>query len=406
MGYGFTTDRNEADLIIFNTCAVRETAELKVYGQIGAAAHIKAKNPEVMIGVCGCMAQKSGTAEHIKKKYPHVDVVFGTHNIHNLPEILREAAENRRVFEVMDTDGFIVEGASLLREGNVRASVSIMYGCNNFCTYCIVPYVRGRERSRRAEDILAEIKTLKNEGFSEVTLLGQNVNSYTDGNGYDFADLLRDVSDSGLPRIRFLTSHPKDISEKLIKVMAERDNICKQLHLPFQAGSDRVLAAMNRCYTKAQYLGLIDMVRSHIGDIALSGDVIVGFPGETDADFVDTLDIVQRVRFDMLFTFIYSKRSGTPAAELADTIPLSEKKLNFEKLTEIQNDISLEINRGYIGKYADVLAEGESKTDKNILTGRTGGGKTVNFAGEADLVGKIIPVKITQARTWSLLGEV
>ncbi len=409
MGYAKTEKKEEADLILYNTCAVRENAELRVYGNLGALKALKRAKPELLIGVCGCMMQQKAVAETIQKKYRHVDLVFGTHALYRFPELLETALKNKRVVDVEDTDGAISEGLPLHHDGGVLAGVSVMYGCNNFCTYCIVPYVRGRERSRDIGDILSEVQALSQKGVKEVMLLGQNVNSYGNDlkNGLDFPALLNRVSEiEGILRIRFMTSHPKDLSDALISVIANNPKVCNQLHLPIQCGSNRILEKMNRRYTREAYLEKIKKVRSLVPNVTLTTDIIVGFPGETNEDFLETLDILENVRFDSVFSFIYSKRAGTPAATYPDVLTPEEKKANFNRLLEVQNAISAEINAQYTGKTETVLVEGASKTDRRTLTGRTEGGKIVNFAGGAELVGKLVPVRITEARTWSLLGEI
>lgn len=404
MGFCFTEDLNRADLIVFNTCAVRENAELKVYGKVGALKHHKRRKPSLKIALCGCMTQQSQVAETIQKKYPHVDMVFGTHALYRFPEILYRSYCEERVFETEDSEGAIAEDLPILRDNPVKAGISVMYGCNNFCSYCIVPYVRGRERSREKEDVLEEVRQTAQQGITEIMLLGQNVNSYA--GGCDFADLLRETAQvPGLRRIRFMTSHPKDISEKLIQTMAVFPNICNQLHLPFQSGSNRILTVMNRKYTREHYLELIAMVRSYLPNAVLSSDVIVGFPGETEQDFEDTLSLVEQVRFDSLFTFLYSKRRGTPAAEMKDIATEEDKSRRFGLLLDLQNRISREINDTYPGKTVEVLVEGRAKNEKNMLAGRTEGNKLVHFKGPEDLAGNYIMVKITQAQTWSLVGQ-
>lgn len=411
MGYDFTEKNEEADFILFNTCAVREGAELRVLGNIGALKHLKARKPDVLIGICGCMMQQEHMVKQIKSKYKHVSIVFGTHTLHKLPEILSGALTNsQRVFQVENIVGKIAEDIPVYREGNVKAWVSVMYGCNNFCTYCIVPYVRGRERSRHPEKILQEVRELAANGVKEITLLGQNVNSYGRDADFnmDFADLLREVNKvEGIKRIRFMTSHPKDMTERLIDAIAECDKVAKQLHLPVQAGSSRILKEMNRRYTKEQYLELVNKVRARLGDISMTSDIIVGFPGESEEDFSETLDILEKVRFDSVFSFIYSKRSGTPAAIMDDATTQEEKHRRFDRLLEVQNRISREINEEYFGKVEEILVEGESKTDAQMLTGRTSGGKIVNFPdNKRAKAGDIVFVKITKVSTWSLTGEI
>ncbi|MBR2917016.1 MAG: tRNA (N6-isopentenyl adenosine(37)-C2)-methylthiotransferase MiaB [Clostridia bacterium] len=408
MGYGFTEDKESADIIIYNTCAVRENAEKRVYGNIGAIKNIKRKKENILLGVCGCMVQQSAIAENVKKRYPYVDMIFGTHALYRFPEILYNAMNEKRVFEVENSDGAICEDIPCRRDNPPLAKIPIMYGCNNFCTYCIVPYVRGRERSRKMENILAEVRGVAKEGYKEVMLLGQNVNSYGNdfSDGTSFASLLKEVCKiDGIERIRFMTSHPKDISDELIEVMASEEKICKQLHLPIQCGSSRVLKLMNRKYTKEQYLETIKKVKEKMPDIVLTTDIIVGFPGETNEDFAETIDVLKKVRYDTIFSFIYSKRIGTPAATMEDCLTDEEKHKNFDRLLEVQNQISKEKNDEYLGKIEKVLVEGESKTNPEFLSGRTDGGKIVNFKGDASLVGEIIDVKITKTQTWSLSGE-
>ncbi|NLY43854.1 MAG: tRNA (N6-isopentenyl adenosine(37)-C2)-methylthiotransferase MiaB [Clostridiaceae bacterium] len=410
MGYSFTNNKEEADLILYNTCCVRENAELRVFGNVGALKHLKARKPHLLIGVCGCMMQQEHIVKEIKTRYKHVDMVFGTHTLYKFPEILEKAMnESYTVIDIMNSDGYIIEDMPIYRVGRVKAWVSIMYGCNNFCSYCIVPYVRGRERSRNPEDILQEVRQLASEGYKEVTLLGQNVNSYGNDleDNIDFADLLKMVNDiDGIHRIRFTTSHPKDISDKLIRTMSECKKVCEQLHLPFQAGSNRVLEKMNRKYTRERYLEIIRKVKEAIPNIALSSDVIVGFPGETNEDFEDTLDLVRKVEFDSLFTFIYSPRKGTPAEKMEDVLTPQEKQRNFQRLLDVQNEITLRKNQQYLGQEVEVLVEGVSKNEPDKFTGRTRTGKIVNFKGNEEMVGKLVYVKINEALMWSLSGEV
>ena len=408
-GFDFTDDPERADIIIYNTCAVRENAEQKVFGRLGILKHMKEHRRDLIIGLCGCMVQQEHITEKIKEKYSHVDLIFGTHALYKLPELLWGVlADNKKMVDIDDSDGYIAEGIPVKREDDTKAWVSVMYGCNNFCTYCIVPYVRGRERSRKSEDIINEIKELVGEGVTEITLLGQNVNSYgkdLDEN-IDFSDLLRRVNEiDGIKRIRFVTSHPKDFGDRLIDAMSECDKVCHQLHLPFQAGSNSVLKAMNRRYTKEEYLEKIRRVKERIPDIALSTDVIVGFPTETNEDFLETIDVLKKVEFDNIFSFIYSKRKGTPAAELDFALSSEEIHKNFDMLLETQNEISLKKNKAFEGKTVEVLVDGESKTDKNMLSGRMANTKIVNFSGDSSLKGKYVKVKITKAHTWSLNGE-
>lgn len=408
-GYTLTEQIDDADLVVYNTCAVRENAEQKVFGRLGILKHIKEQRPELMIALCGCMVQQEHISERIRKVHPQVDLIFGTHALYRLPELLYRALhEKGAVVDIENSDGKIAEDVPVKRSSDSKAWVSIMYGCNNFCTYCIVPYVRGRERSREPARILDEVRSLVADGCTEICLLGQNVNSY--GKDLeavvDFADLLRMVNAvDGIERIRFMTSHPKDLSDKLIDAMAECGKVCHQLHLPFQAGSDKVLADMNRRYTKAQYLDKIEKVRSRIPDISLSTDVIVGFPTETNEDFEQTLDVLRRVRFDNIFSFIYSRREGTPAARMDFVLTDEQIHVNFNRLLEVQNEISKQKNEEYVGRIERVLVDGVSKTNSQTLSGRTDTSKIVNFKGDKTLIGQYVDVKITQAHTWSLNGE-
>lgn len=409
-GFEFTDTAETADLVIYNTCAVRENAEQKVFGRIGILKHIKEQRPEMLIGLCGCMVQQEHITEKIQKIHKHIDLIFGTHALYRLPELLYGAMTRRKktIVDIAASDGFIAEDIPILREDTGKAWVSVMYGCNNFCSYCIVPYVRGRERSRKPEAIIAEIKELAESGCSEISLLGQNVNSY----GKDleeplsFAELLRRVNDiDGVKRIRFMTSHPKDLSDELIDAIAECDKVCKQLHLPFQAGSDSVLEKMNRKYTKAEYLEKIERVKRRIPGISLSTDVIVGFPTETNEDFEETIDVLRRVEFDNIFSFIYSRREGTPAAKMDFVLSEEEIHNNFNRLLEVQNEISKKRNEEYVGRIERVLVDGVSKNNDDMLSGRCDSSKIVNFKGDPALAGSYVRVKITEAHTWSLNGE-
>lgn len=409
MGYDFCEDAMHADLVIYNTCAVRENAELRVFGNLGALKHQKRRRPDMIIGVCGCMMQQAHIAETIQKKYTHVDLVFGTHALYRMPELLYEAMQKQRVFATENEDGRIAEEISYFRSEPPLARIPIMYGCNNFCTYCIVPYVRGRERSRDAEHILDEVREVARKGYREVMLLGQNVNSY--GNDLEgdlsFAALLQSVCRvDGIERVRFMTSHPKDLSDELIAVMASEKKICKQLHLPVQSGSDRVLKVMNRKYTRDQYLSLVKKVRAAMPEIVLTTDIIVGFPGETDADFAETVSLLKEVEYDTIFSFIYSKRNGTPAAKMPDVMDEAQKHQNFEAMLAVQNEISKRKNDAYLGNTETVLVEGFSKNNQETLTGRTEGGKVVNFPGTKEQIGQMVKVKITKTQTWSLFGEI
>jgi tRNA-2-methylthio-N6-dimethylallyladenosine synthase len=409
LGYTETELVAEADLVIMNTCAVRQKAEEKVFGLLGRLGKLKAQNQGMLIAVCGCLPQQEKAAKKIQKKYPFVDLIFGTHNLAAFPELLQRAESGHgTVTEVWDEAGEVVEALPAVRRDGVKAWVNITYGCNNYCTYCVVPYVRGRERSRRPEDILAEIGKLAAEGYKEVTLLGQNVNSYGRDlpERVDFPGLLQRVDrESGISRIRFMTSHPRDFTEKLVGVMAGGTNICEHVHLPVQSGSNRILALMNRGYTREHYRGLVELLRTSLPECALTTDLIVGFPGETEEDFQETLALVEEVRFDSAFTFLYSPRRGTPAAEMPEQVPAAVKKERFARLLEVQNRRGLERNRALVGCVAEVLTEGPSKTDPGVLTGRTRTNKTVNFTGRDTAAGELVPVEITAAQTWSLLGR-
>ncbi|SHJ47388.1 tRNA (N6-isopentenyl adenosine(37)-C2)-methylthiotransferase MiaB [Paramaledivibacter caminithermalis] len=409
MDYIECEDKDDADLIIFNTCCVRENAELKVYGNLGQLKHLKRRNPDMIIAICGCMMQQAHVVEEIKKKYPFVDLIFGTHNLHNFPVLLSNCKQaDNMLVEVWDREGEIVEGLPSIRKYGLKAFVNIMYGCNNFCTYCIVPYTRGRERSREPKDIIDEVKDLVEKGTKEITLLGQNVNSYgkTLEEKMDFADLLYKVNEvEGLERIRFMTSHPKDISKKLIEAIRDCDKVCEHIHLPVQAGGNNVLKTMNRKYTKEQYLKLIEDIRKVIPGISITTDIIVGFPGETDEDFEHTLDLVKRVKYDNAFTFIYSIRKGTPAAEMENQVPDNVKHDRFNRLLEVLHPGIKERNFELKDKIVEVLVEGESKNDENILMGRTRTNKVVNFSGPKDLIGRLCYVKITEPKNFSLYGE-
>ncbi len=405
-GYGLTDSAEGADAVIFNTCAIREHAEQRVFGNVGALVHTKRRHPRQKIFLCGCMMGQPAVVERVKNSYPYVDAVFSTHHLWEFPSLLlRVLTGKKRVFSVEDSAGSIAEGIPVVRTNTLKAWVSIMYGCNNFCSYCIVPYVRGRERSRRPQDVLDECRALIAQGYKEITLLGQNVNSYGKDLdcGMDFADLLAAVAElDGEFRLRFMTSHPKDASRKLFDTIAKYDKICKQFHLPFQSGNDRVLHAMNRRYTAAQYLELVDYGRSLMPELVLTSDVIVGFPGETEAEFEDTLKLIERVRYDALFTFIFSPRAGTPAASMDDPTPRAEKNQRFDRLCALQNRISEEKHREYVGKTLRVLVDGR---DGDKLTARTDGGRLVRLDGGDELIGQFLNVTVTGSTTWSLYGE-
>jgi len=409
MGYKYTEDLEKADVLLFNTCAVREHAEVRVLGRVSQIKELKNRNPNLIIGISGCMMQEKHIVEAIREKYPHVDIVFGTHNIYKFPELLWQALNSRvQVIDVIENTQNVIEGLPIRRDSNLKAWVNIIYGCNNFCTYCIVPYTRGREKSRRPEDIIAEVKELAEKGYKEITLLGQNVNSYGKDLGGDinFAKLLYMLNDiKGIERIRFMTSHPKDISDELIYAMRDLDKVCEHLHLPVQAGSNKILERMNRRYTREHYLEIIDKVRVNIPEIAITTDIIVGFPGETEEDFFQTLDLVERVRFDGAYTFMYSKRAGTPAASMPDQVDEEVKKDRLIRLIELQNKISLEKSAELKGKVVEVLIEGVSKRDPNKLTSRTRTNKVVHFVGDESLIGKLANVKITETKAWTMQGE-
>jgi len=405
-GYAIVQEAEGADVVVMNTCAIREHAEQRVFGNLGALTHTKRRHSEQKIFLCGCMAGEKSVASRIKTSYPHVDGVFSTHHLWRFPEILYAVLTRRgRQFWVEDEPGSIAEGIPQARDSSLKAWVSIMYGCNNFCTYCIVPYVRGRERSRQPEHILEECRRLIEGGAREITLLGQNVNSYgKDLNcGVDFSDLLAQIAQlPGDFLIRFMTSHPRDASEKLFDTMAQYPKIAKQLHLPFQSGSSRVLKAMNRHYDRETYLQKVAYAKSVMPELVLTSDVIVGFPGETEEEFEETVSLIKQVHYDALFTFIFSPRIGTPAASMEDPTPKEEKNRRFDKLCAVQNAISEEIHRGYIGRTLRCLVDG---TDKELLTARTEGGRLVRFAGSSDLIGSFRELRITGATTWSLTGE-
>ena len=408
-GFTFTEDPKEADLVILNTCAVREHAEQRVFGNLGILTHTKKENPEQVICLCGCMAQEERVSQRVKESYRHVDLVFGPHALWKFPELLWQVYETRkRVFAVDNEDGTIAEGIPVVREKGVKAWVSIMYGCNNFCSFCIVPYVRGRERSRDPQCVLQEVRELVAAGYKDITLLGQNVNSYGNDLGldYHFPDLLEDIDKiPGEYLIRFMSSHPKDATNHLFDVMAKCSHVAKQLHLPFQSGNDRVLKEMNRRYTREQYLAEINYAKKVMPGLVLTSDVIIGFPGETEAEAMETVALVEQVRFDALFTFIFSPRPGTPAAKMDDPVPRSEKQKWFDRLCDTQNRISEEIHAGYVGDTLRCLIDGESDDSRWPLTARTAGGRLVHLVGSPDAVGAYRDVRITDSNTWALFGE-
>ena len=411
MGYTETMDDNSADVIIFNNCAIRANAENRVFGELGRIKGLKKKRPNLVFGLCGCMMQEEETVEMIRKKYPYVDLIFGTHNIANLPEYIAEIVNNdynKRVAEVFSVEGDIYEGVPQKRDHPYKAWVNIMYGCDEFCTYCIVPYTRGKERSREKEAIIEEVEKLVEEGYQEVTLLGQNVNAYgkdfVDIN-YTFADLLRDLQKTAIKRIRFTTSHPRDLDDETIKVMASGGNIMPSLHLPVQSGSNEILKKMNRKYTKEEYLEKIKKLKTLIPGISITTDIIVAFPGETESDFEETLSLVREVEFEGAYTFIYSPREGTPAAKYPNPLTEDEKKARLLTLNQVVNEYYLKGNKRFENQVVEVLVEGVSKNNKNMMCGYSAHNKLVNFKGSNELVGKIVKIKVTRAYSWHLFGE-
>lgn len=410
IGYELTDSRESASIIIFNTCCVRENAENKVFGNLGQLKNLKEKNQNLIIAICGCMMQQKGMADKILNMFPFVDIIFGTHNAYKFPEYLnRVIQEGVQVKEILNKEEGIVEGIPVDRKSDTKAYVTIMYGCNNFCTYCIVPYVRGRERSRKPEDIEKEVKDLVAQGYKEITLLGQNVNSYGKGleNEISFADLLRRLNEiKGIERIRFMTSHPKDLNMDVIKAIKECDKLCEQIHLPVQSGSSKILKDMNRHYDKEYYINLIKDIKREIPNVGITTDIIIGFPGETEEDFKDTLELVKEVEYDSAFTFIYSRRQYTPADRMENQIDDEVKHRRFNELVETVNSIVKEKNKTLEGKTLEILVEGPSKNDENKLTGRSRSGKLVNFPGDKSLVGELVNVKIIKSKGFSLEGEI
>jgi tRNA-2-methylthio-N6-dimethylallyladenosine synthase len=409
IGYEKTEKEDQADFIIYNTCCVRENAEMKIYGRLGYLKTVKKKNPNLIIALCGCMMQQDIVLETLRQKYRFVDIIFGTYNIYKLPELLQTRLEtNHSVIDIWDSHQDIVEDLPNARKYDFKACVNIMYGCNNFCTYCIVPYVRGRERSRELQDILNEVKALVADGVKEIMFLGQNVNSYGKSlsTPISFASLLREVNKiEGLKRIRFMTSHPKDLSDELIEVISSCDKVSKSVHLPIQAGSTRILNAMNRRYTKESYLALVAKLRSAVPEIELTTDFIVGFPGETEEDFLDTLDVVKQVKYAGAFTFIYSKRTGTPAATMEEQVPEDVVKRRFNELLSLTNHYILENMKKNVGKTVEVLFEETSKNDNTVLSGRTDSSLLVNVKAPQNLIGEFAKVKVVDTKTHYLIGE-
>src|SRR5690625_2389775 len=408
MGYASTEVQEDADIILLNTCAIRENAENRVFGEIGHLKALKLEKPDLIIGVCGCMSQQETVVNRILQKHQQVDLIFGTHNIHRLPYLIQEAMFSKaQVVEVWSKEGDIIENLPKARHGKIKAWVNIMYGCDKFCTYCIVPMTRGKERSRRPEDIIQEVRHLAAQGYQEVTLLGQNVNAYGkdfEDIDYRFADLMNDMHKINIPRVRFTTSHPRDFDDHLIEVLAQGGNLLDHIHLPVQSGSNEMLQRMNRKYTRESYLELVDKIKRAIPNVTLTTDIIVGFPNETDEQFEETMSLVEEVGFESAYTFIYSPREGTPAARRKDDIPMEVKKERLWRLNDLVNKQSAEAMKKYQDKVVKVLVEGESKNDPNVLAGYTEKNKLVNFKGPKSAIGEIVDVKITEAKTWSLDG--
>lgn len=409
MGYTATEDKLQADVILINTCAVRENAEDKVFGELGHLKRLKQEKPELILGVCGCMSQEVAVVNRILEKHAHVDLIFGTHNIHRLPQLLREAVfAKEMVVEVWSKEGDIIENLPKKRQGGLRGWVNIMYGCDKFCTYCIVPYTRGKERSRLPEDVIAEVRELARQGYKEITLLGQNVNAYgkdfTDRE-YRFGDLMDDIRKIDIPRVRFTTSHPRDFDDHLIEVLAKGGNLVEHIHLPFQSGSTEVLKRMSRKYTRQQFLELVGRIRAAIPNAVLTSDIIVGFPGETEEQFEETLEVVREAGISMAYTFIYSPRAGTPAAEMEDNVPYEAKQKRLARLNALIAEMSLASNLELDGQVVEVLVEGESKNNARVLSGRTRSNKLIHFEGPKEWIGQFVNVRVTQPQTWFIRAE-
>ncbi len=409
LGFTEVDDYEHADLVLLNTCSIRENAHNKAFGMLGRLKHLKEEKKDLIIGLCGCMAQEEGVVDEILHKYKYVNFVFGTHNLHRLPILLSENLNsNKQEIEVYSREGNLIEGMPVKRANSYKAYVNIIYGCDKFCTYCIVPYTRGKQRSRNKDDILKEVNDLVRDGYQEVTLLGQNVNAY--GKDFDYQyrmeDLLEDVAKTNIPRVRFMTSHPWDFTDKMIEVIAKYPNIMPSVHLPVQAGANRILKLMGRRYTKESYLELFHKIKNTIPNVSISTDIIVGFPGETEEDFLETLSLAEECKYDNAFTFIYSPRENTPASKLADNVSLEEKEKRLYRLNEVVNEYFLENNKKLIGKVVPVLVEGVNTNGKDGLFGYTDTNKLINFKGDVSLTGKIIPVKVVNAKTWSLDGEI
>ena len=413
MGYTKTEYMEESDLVVFNTCCVRENAEDRLFGKLGEVKRIKEKRGTI-IAIGGCMMQEKHIVEKLKLSYPFFDILFGTHTIHQFPkDLYTKIIENKQIEDILDIDGEIIEGLPIKRNDNIKASVTIMNGCNNFCSFCIVPYVRGRERSRNPEDILNEVKDLAKQGFKEITLLGQNVNSYLrsgkkdfNSNIKSFAELLREINKiDGIERIRFVSPHPKDFTDDVIEAIRDCEKVCKIIHLPLQSGSSKILKIMNRKYTKEQFLGLVEKMRSQIPNVTFSTDIIVGFPGETEEDFEDTLDVVRKVNFEQIYMFIYSRRVGTPGDRMENQVPDEVKHERFDRLKQLYESQIQENNKKYVGTKQKVLVEGFSKTNSKLLTGRTDSNKVVNFEGSEELIGNVVELTIESEHMWYLKGK-
>lgn len=408
MGYTATEDRKQADVILLNTCAIRENAEDKVFGELGHLKTLKTEKPDLLIGVCGCMSQEESVVGRILQKHSFLDMIFGTHNIHRLPHLLQSAYFSKElVVEVWSKEGDIIENMPKKREG-MRAWVNIMYGCDKFCTYCIVPYTRGKERSRRPEDVIAEVRELARQGYKEITLLGQNVNAYGkdfEDIEYRFGDLMHDISKVDIPRVRFMTSHPRDFDDYLIEVLAQRGNLVEHIHLPVQSGSSEILKKMSRKYSREKFLELVDKIKRAIPDVLLTTDIIVGFPGETEEQFEETMSLVSEVGFDSAYTFIYSPREGTPAAGMEDNVPAEVKKERLARLNALLASICREKNEQMIGQEVEVLIEGESKNNENVLSGRTRTNKLVHLQGPKSWIGTFVQAKVIEAQTWYIKAE-
>lgn len=408
LGYTESDDYENSDLILLNTCSIRENAHNKAFGMLGRVKHLKEINPNIIVGVCGCMAQEEGVVERLKKNYRFVNFVFGTHNLYDLPKVLKESINSsKQEIEVLAKEEKMVEDIPVKRASHHKAFVNIIYGCDKFCTYCIVPYTRGSQRSRRHEDIVREVEELVKDGYQEVTLLGQNVNAYgkdlyTD---YNMENLLEDVAKTGIPRIRFMTSHPWDFTDKMVEAIGKYENIMPSVHLPVQSGSSRILKLMGRRYTKEEYLSLFNKIREVVPNVTISTDIIVGFPGESEEDFMDTMDLVEKCKFDNAFSFVFSKREGTAACRLKDETPEEEKNQRLYKLNERLNKYFLESNERLVGEVVKVLVDGKNSTNKTVLFGYTENNKLINFDGSEELIGKIVSVKVVDAKTWSLDGE-